>query len=58
MRSILARSRPVVVLKVGKAAYAASIAFCVSAESNSGTVLITLPEEGSAELMLASSVYG
>jgi hypothetical protein len=41
------RSRPVVVLKEGKAAAAASIARWVSAVSNSGHVPITLPEEGS-----------
>jgi len=52
-RNIFARSRPVVVLKAGKAAYAASIAFWVSVESNSGAVLITLPEEGSVEFCIS-----
>ena len=42
-----ARCRPVVVLKEGKAAAAASMASCVSAASNSGAVLIALPEDGS-----------
>lgn len=43
------RSRPVFVRNVGKAAAAASIAFCVSDLSNSGAVPISLPEEGSIQ---------
>jgi hypothetical protein len=42
------RSRPVLALKEGNAAAAASIAFWVSAASNSGAVPISLPEEGSS----------
>jgi hypothetical protein len=48
-RNNLDRSRPVLVLKEGKAAAAASMASCVSAVSNSGAVPISLPDEGSGE---------
>ena len=47
--SIFDRSRPVLILKEGKAAAAASIASCVSAASNSGAVPISFPDEGSIE---------
>lgn len=52
-RRSLERCRPVCVLKEGKAAAAASIAFCVSAASNSGADPINFPEEGSARHQLA-----
>jgi hypothetical protein len=42
-----ARCRPVVVLNEGNAAAAALMASCVSTTSNSGAVLMVLPEVGS-----------
>jgi hypothetical protein len=43
------RSRPVFLRKDGNAAAAASMAVWVSAASNSGTVPMTLPEDGSGD---------